>query len=303
MSENDSAGKRQTFLQDFKRTHSEKILAHEFSVSEYLASSRCLEGLALCEAESYGMAMAVPLVLADPPEDSSSDMEQSKKDAAAPGGWEHEIGTYLWMADVNGDMGADGVVVEMDEKFKDMLEIIEWGGALVYKLRKDRWRFFTDVMYMALEDDEKIAGIKIETTTRQAISELGAGYRIRIGERDMFIEPLLGLRYIYMKNIINVKGGPSVDGTTNWLDLIVGGWFEAELSKKLALSIRGDAGGFGIGSASDLTWLAMAELKWHVTQNTDIGFGYRHMDMDYDHSGIIFDAYLTGPFIGVNYRF
>jgi hypothetical protein len=285
---------------------SNRLISEGFPLLVFDADSRSTgnlnsTGLAWSERELSDMPMALSQTLDSSPGHSPTDMDPSSKETSAPGGWEFEIGTYLWMADVSADMGADDVVVEMDEEFKDTLKIVDWGGVLLLQARKDRWHIFSDLQYMALEDDDHESGIKIETTTRQAVTELGAGYRF--GDRDMFIEPLLGLRYFYLKNKINIKPGPRIDGTTDWLDLFVGGIFEAVLTEKWSFALQGNVGGFGLGSGSDLTWVATTGLKWHITKKSYIGFGYRHMDIDFDHDGIKLDGYFTGPMIGYNYKF
>ncbi len=72
-------------------------------------------------------------------------------------------------------------------------------------------------------------------------------------------------------------------------------------------AVRADASGFGIGSASNLTWSLNAGGSWHFTPAFDLKFGYRLIDLDYDNgSGVNefgLDLRMHGPYIAATFRF
>ena len=44
---------------------------------------------------------------------------------------------------------------------------------------------------------------------------------------------------------------------------------------------RGDVGGFGIGSASELTWNAMTGFRYQLNENAFLRLGYKVQGFDY----------------------
>ena len=62
-----------------------------------------------------------------------------------------------------------------------------------------------------------------------------------------------------------------------------------------------DIGGFGVGS--DQTWEALATLNYQVRDWLSLRAGYRHLEVDYDHQGFVFDVEMSGPILGAGFRF
>lgn len=64
-----------------------------------------------------------------------------------------------------------------------------------------------------------------------------------------------------------------------------------------------DAGGFGIGSASELSWQAVAEVEYAFSDRWSALFGYRHLSIDRPANGRTRKLEISGPVIGVRARF
>ncbi len=85
------------------------------------------------------------------------------------------------------------------------------------------------------------------------------------------------------------------------MDPIIGGRFHMSLSERWLLTLRGDIGGFGVGS--DLTWNVAARLGYRLSERTTLAFGYRHLDIDYDSGKLELDAEFSGTFLGMSLGF
>ncbi len=85
------------------------------------------------------------------------------------------------------------------------------------------------------------------------------------------------------------------------MDPFLGGRLLLDLSEKWALSLRGDIGGFDVGS--ELTWNVTALLGYRLSETMTLGFGYRHLDIDYEDGDLVFDAQFSGPYLGLSIRF
>jgi hypothetical protein len=68
-----------------------------------------------------------------------------------------------------------------------------------------------------------------------------------------------------------------------------------------------DFGGFGIGSASDLTWNLWTVVDYRLTERFSLKLGYRIYDLDYSRGSgrneFGFDGQMTGPVLGLTVRF
>lgn len=77
------------------------------------------------------------------------------------------------------------------------------------------------------------------------------------------------------------------------------------VSKRITLGVRGDVGGFGVGS--DLTWSLVGSIQYHVSRQVSVGGGYRALDIDYTQgSGAnrsALDVLMHGPLLGAVFRF
>lgn len=90
-----------------------------------------------------------------------------------------------------------------------------------------------------------------------------------------------------------------LEETVDWVDPILGLRARVDLGERLWAGVRGDLGGFGIGSASDFTWQAMALLGWRLSEHWILSGGYRGLGYDREP----FDLVQHGPILGLSYRF
>jgi hypothetical protein len=89
------------------------------------------------------------------------------------------------------------------------------------------------------------------------------------------------------------------------VDPVIGAIYTWPLSDDWTLNLRGDIGGFGVGS--DFAWQGMATLRWQFSPRAALGVAYRYLDMDYeDGTGSNFFKYdmaMSGPAMGVIFTF
>ena len=118
----------------------------------------------------------------------------------------------------------------------------------------------------------------------------------------MVLEALGGGRYWYVK--AEIDGGPfSLEKSKDWVDPFLGARMALRLTERWTLSLRGDVGGFGIGSAADLVLHVRATLHYRLSERWRLVASYVVLDLDYD-SGLL-DADLTfqGPAVAAEFNF
>lgn len=160
---------------------------------------------------------------------------------------------------------------------------------------------------------------EVELELALAIVEAGASYllcEMPLNEAEtqvLTFEALAGARYTYLKSEIDIDIAPgsfgilpshvSIEESKDWLDPLIGARVRAHLTDRVTLSVRADASGFGVGSASKLTWQVTAGATYDLSDRTSLFVGYRYYDLEYERGGFEFDAVLKNPIVGVGIRF
>ncbi len=232
-------------------------------------------------------------------------------------GWEFTVTPYFWGAGMDGDVTVKGVESNVDVSFGDILDNLDFGGMVHLEARNGKWGFFLDPTYMKLSADGDAGPFEADVEVEMTLVEFGVLYRLLerpIGAesgRTFSLDLLGGGRYTDLEVELDIEGpfgvDPSFDGSKDWLDPMVGAAVQVDLNEKLAFRVRGDIGGFGIGSASDLTWNLLAALGYEFSERTTLWLGYRILDVDYDEGSgsdlFEYDISMSGPIAGLSIRF
>jgi len=227
--------------------------------------------------------------------------------------WKFTLIPYFHLAGMNGDVTIDGITTEVEESFSDLVKNADFGGSFHVEARKGKWGLFVDPMYMKMSADEEVGALIVEIEVEQWLVEVGGIYKFsnwslgNAGDRKASIDLLAGGRFFSLDVEMDFNLLPDQDGIGDWLDPFVGIIFKADLSNKISLLLRGDIGGFGIGSSSDFAWNVFAALGYDLSEKTTLWFGYRVLDIDYeDESGadlFAWDMATSGLVVGLAYRF
>ena len=91
-----------------------------------------------------------------------------------------------------------------------------------------------------------------------------------VGTADVSFDLLGGGRYADLR--MDLTPSPVANRVTNkdWVEPFIGISVKAALGEKVGFELRGDAGGFRIGSASDITWNIVTSLEYPIENGLDI---------------------------------
>ena len=245
--------------------------------------------------------------------------------AAQQSGWQYEFTPYLWGAAMKGDVRIGNLPnVNVDMKFTDILDVLDFGLAGAFEARKDRWGFLFDSMYLKLSD----AGTASQTgpapvgATFTASADvqvkwtfLSAAVAYRVLEARSPVDIIGGLRY--SKTQVNADigaslfgGGPAGfggartvarSGNVDWVDPYIGVRIQHPISDRWTLVGYADVGGFGVGS--DLSTQLSAGASYQYSKTVSFKFGYRYRSGDYDKDGLKVDMTLQGLYAGLGIHF
>ena len=217
--------------------------------------------------------------------------------------WEFNLAPlYLWGVAIDGKQTVKGQEADLDVSFSDIFNNLNGVFTVHFEgVRKQQFGFLFDLSWVSIEVDGTLPpGAKIKVENSMFYTELGGFYRIRKDAHDF--DFLGGIRYTDMDLKLQLGSAPDLKDNNSWVDPIVGlRWFW-HFADKWTLLLRGDVGGFGIGS--DITWNGVGFIDYQPWKHVSLFGGYRVLYQDYqDGSGselFKFDATMHGPLVGLN---
>jgi hypothetical protein len=232
-------------------------------------------------------------------------MSQETTDAEK--GWEYVLAPYLLFPYMNGDVAIRGIPAKSDVGPSDIFENLDFGAMLYLEMHNSTWAITVDGLYMDLGVDGKTpltnrnVGIDLKQFGLEAAglwrftswAEIGLGGRLNILDGSLKVEPGQTL--------------PGIDVSNNytWFDPLVVVRLTVPLENAWRLGIRGDVGGFGIGS--DYAWQVVPFVGYRFKDFFELAGGYRGLGMKYDtvDSGeaFVYDMIISGPEIALIFHF
>ncbi|MGB3900127.1 MAG: hypothetical protein WA973_16440 [Mesorhizobium sp.] len=240
--------------------------------------------------------------------------------------WTLQVTPYLWAAGLDGHISPfrRGPTIGVEKSFSDVMDDLNFGGFINVWGRYDRFVFSGDIMYVDTTDSHGVGplpslpipgvgeippggNIDAKVDTRQFTATLMGGYRV-VDTPQFTLDALGGARFWYISNDVRLTGsfGPisgsvSYGESFGWVDPLVGLRAFLPLTEKLSVQAQADIGGFGAGS--DFTWSALATVNYVVNDRLSGSVGYKVLDVDYNRNGHVYDTRLSGPVLGMTYRF
>ena len=217
------------------------------------------------------------------------------------GEWRQTVALYGMGAAIEGDATAGPLTVPVNLSISDVFSNLEGGAMAAYRIGNGTWSFTGDATYMDL-------GFSRTTQQGRASASLGTQQLVvmgTVGRRlSRNVEALFSLAYFDVSSDLELRvlnQTRSVSAGATWTDPLFGLEYRKQLGEKWSLSLRGDIGGFGVGS--DLTMHGWAKLVRKNSDSFSWFFGYRYIAYDYEEgSGLGYQRYdfaQQGPGVGV----
>lgn len=241
--------------------------------------------------------------------------------------WAFQATGYLWATGLNGNISPfrRAPTLHVEKSFSDVMEDLNFGGFLNIWGRYDRFVLSGDLMYVDTTDSKAAgplpalqipglptlpagAAIDANVDTQEFMATLQAGYRI-VDADGFSLDALAGARFWHISNEVAVTASHPLIGSVSathkesfgWVDPVIGARAFFSLTDKLSVQGQVDIVGFGAGS--DFTWSALATVNYIFTDTLSVSAGYKVLDVDYSDDGYVFDSRLSGPVVGLTYRF
>jgi hypothetical protein len=228
----------------------------------------------------------------------NSHAQQPNRDES--GRWRFVVAPYFLFPYMNGAVTVRGLDVDVDANPGDIFDKLQFGGMLYLEANNGTWGVSLDGLYMDLEQ----TGERLQLLTarmKQGAVEV-AGYR-RVAD---WAEVLLGGRLNILSG--SLKGEVGVIDRKDdkvWFDPFLGARLQVPGTQKWRLAIRGDIGGFGVGS--DFAWQVYPVVGYRFSRLFEVAVAYRWIDMDYktgsDEEAFRYNMTIFGPEVGLLFHF
>lgn len=223
--------------------------------------------------------------------------------------WQVKVTPYIWMTGLTGDVGRlpDGSPIDVDLSFQDVLEDLDIAGMVYGSVSNDLWAVYLDLTYVSTSARESLGGIlfdeaRVESDT--ATLGLAVG-RTFIKTDRVSATAYIGGRAWWIRNKFELRGvnGGSIRETSSesWIDPLIGVATQLELNERWSLTGALDVSGFGVGADSGFS--ALVGATYQVRDKIGVTFGWRHLEVDYDSDGTLYDVRQSGPILGATFVF
>lgn len=223
--------------------------------------------------------------------------------------WRFSLTPYFWAAGIDGKVATlpGAPTAEVDASFTDIIEQTNGAVMLAAVARRGRFGVLADLTYLDLSDDSGTPGPlfdEVEFESQTLFATIAGFYQVLETER-LNLQAVAGTRLWYVDTELHLRGELAANQTFSedkvWADPIVGVRWQGHLGRKFYLEGAADVGGFGV--ASDITWELLGTLAYRFNDGITMRAGYRHLKVDYEDDGFVWDVELSGPIVGVTIQF
>lgn len=248
------------------------------------------------------IAMAQP---SEPAAQGSSDDE----------GWSGSFQLYGFLSGFDGELRGRNIIVEPDESFGDITDILKFAVGMRLEAQHGKWGFAFDNNYVHIGDD-------VETPERIVpdyrydvalnVTEIEGTYRLYstgsqddpVGGPKFAIDALGGMRIVHLSTDIELRRliFPDAvrDASSTYVHGYLGNRFIASPSKYVAL-----IGRYNLSLASDLSWFINGTVEIRPWEHFAFGAGLQVLDLsiEKDSADTAVDARFFGPVLYLKFHF
>jgi hypothetical protein len=211
--------------------------------------------------------------------------------------WRFALKPFLFLSGLSGSVTLENATFPINSSFGDLIDNLRVGGFLSLAGTKGRWGFFADIEYISLKGTGS-GQVPTELRLDTLIGELDATYS---PSRDSNLWFVGGARMFDVGQSLLISDRPALETSITVVDPIVGAVGSWALGDSWLFRMRGDIGGFGVGS--EFTYQLMMELQWQISDTVGLPFGYRVLSYQIRKDSSWLDTRLSGLFLGLNFTF
>ena len=231
------------------------------------------------------------------------------------------ISPYALLANQSTDVGGE----QLRQNFGDLSSVTNFGFQLAASVMYKHWSLSFDGTYADLGGSTQQSVLEVDLDIKQYIADLRLGYVVlnRVDYeaeasvvRGWALDVNAGAKYwnndVKLGYRIPIGDGPLVledqfETTQSWWDPMIGVKARIFISRSVLLGLYGSVGGFGIGSASDISTDFLYTNTFKISRVFSVTAGFRSFHYDRtDGEGedeVKTKVTVLGPLLGVSFVF
>ena len=228
--------------------------------------------------------------------------------------WKYFLGGYFTAISIDATVTtyspAGDQEGKIDPGFSDIFDNLDYGASGIFIARKGSLSLNVDLVFVGLTLNESLplpsSDAKMEIDIRE--HEFYVGYAAFDAYPDL--EIIMGVRYVDQD--INIKittpgFTQKTDTGDDWVDPFIGLRYMGPINNKWNWHLRGDVGGFDVGS--NFAWRVDAGATYRIDKHWEAAAFYKIVDMDYESgtsgtpSIFKWDGEESGITLGIGYHF
>ena len=222
-----------------------------------------------------------------------------------------QLTPYLWVTGLKGDVSPfkRGPTIGIEKSFSDVWRDLNAGGFVKLWARRARYVLSGDLLYVDSSESRIVDGLPLpgalegKVDNRLFMASLQGGYRILQLEQAS-LDVLAGASFWDVSTRARLQAGPlstSYRESFNWVDPMIGLRAFYRFDERFSVQAQAGLGGFGAGSRRSRQ--AALTLNYDLSERFSVAAGYKILDVDYRRAGHVFDTRLSGPVLGLSWRF
>jgi hypothetical protein len=222
--------------------------------------------------------------------------------------WNFVVAPYLWFSGLNGELSVATIGTEIDAGFSDVFSNLDFAFMLYGEARYKKFGLAIDLLTikMNLDGTRHVLGGAVKIDQDMVFLETTLLYSM-VHTEKWSADVHAGIRSWWMKTKLDAERIVSpenriVESEISFVDPIIGAKVFYLPHEKWPINVRGDIGGFGVGS--EFSWQVLAGAGFKFSKNWTVLLQYRFLDLDYTNgtSGTLdyfrLNATMSGPLIG-----
>lgn len=223
----------------------------------------------------------------------------------AAGDWDWTLAPYGWAASIRSDVETSRPQFEgsSEVKFADILDKLDGTLQLHLEGRGDKVGMFADFTYLGISDSHQGSFARTESDLDTRLLEAAMVWTPG-GQRDRGLDLFGGIRFIDADFKIRVDPvneqfpGRVLDAGDSYLDAMFGARYTWAPAERWRITARGDVS----TGQTEGSWNASLTAHYRTARGGFL-FGYRHLDVELETSGIRTDLRMSGPMVGYGFSF
>lgn len=219
-----------------------------------------------------------------------------------PDSWHFMLAPSLWVPGNYGHVNIDGTRASysaaMPSNYRDL------GAALYAEASKGPLTFMLNPAYTNFRQDLYINNVRARLTATTFLMDGGLYYLLFTKPAPIENTPIASLEILGGGRIASFHStinNPHADDTSGMLVPIIGARVKYNFCKKYHTWFSGDFGGFKINHVNS-TWSATAGISYSLNNNFDLSLAYRAVTVNYSKQVITINTMITGPLLGIIYK-